>query len=246
MPYIILYRDTKQSIILAKHMSATKAFDSTPKRYVVAVNESLTSKRSLQAAARLAKPCDVICVFHVVDCHRILTEAEEAEFQSLMKRHNDKQARKIPPVKSGTFSYTASVINRQEAGKSEQFMRIIALRRANEIVRKYKQYGYNVMVVDVDETADEGMENAHPLVLLGHKIAVAARDFEPTYVVMGAGSYTAHTVDQYYGKPNPGASTSDAVSPDPDVNNVLFTVTEIVADHEATNTSLIAVTNTYH
>ena len=125
-----------------------------PTRYVVAVNESNSSKAALHAAARLAKPGDSISLFHVLDYSRRLNEIEQDEYESLLagKYLKTSTGRPVPATKAGTPSFTTTVLLKKNKDKLKEFARITAVKRAQDIVSKFKRYGYNVMLMDI---ADE-------------------------------------------------------------------------------------------
>jgi hypothetical protein len=229
-------RDAKTSIIIGKAAAPADR----PVRYVVAVNESRSSKAALHAAARLAKPGDAICLFHVLDYGRRLNALESDEYEHLLSGQNllTSKGKPVPVTKEGTPSYTTSVLRKRNAEKLKEFSKIVAVRRAQDIVHKFKRYGYNVMLMDIadEEVAADPMNLPHPIVQLSDKIVKAALDFNPTYIVMGVGNYDQQTVQKYYELP----SKDGSATPDPDRFNTFTTITEQVVDNPLIQCSVIA------
>lgn len=239
-----ILRDAKNSIVVAKAQINTRR----QVRYVVAVNESQSSKAALIAAARLAKPGDAICVFHVLDYSRQLNSTEREEYEKLLSGQHltTSKGKPIPVTKPGTPSFTTSVLRKKNADLLKEFAKITAVKRAQDIVFKFKRYGYNVMLLDINDEEvgvdDEQGNPVHPIVHLANKIAKAAIDFDPTYLVMGIGNYDRRTIQRYY-ESLPNSSNGEmrlASDLDPDRWNTFTTITEQVVDNPLVTCSVIA------
>ena len=210
-----------------------------PARFVVAVNDSISSKRCLDAVVSLAKPCDIISLFHVIDYHRNLTPEEESQYNALTEDEAAEESEKaIPVVKSGSVSYTTQAINRKSGVELLAFKKLAAIRRANNVMLKFKRLGYNVMIVDMDYDVD--IRTGHPVVELGSKIAKCADEFDPTYLVVGIGNYNEGCLRKYYAISNQTKLDLSAVGSQNN-SHVLLTVAEIVTDSVNVNCSIIAV-----
>lgn len=215
----------------------------SPARFVVAVNESRSSQAALHAAARLAKAGDVICLFHVLDRHRHLSTGERKQLEDVtghLHETTQKAIAKAPVLKRGAPEYTKTVLEKYEHDKARRFHQLHAERRGQRIMKMFKQYGYNVMIMNADSEDEErhvdNVNLSHPIVRLANKIANVAVDLKPTYLVMGIGNYDSRTIGKYYEAPNhpPVASNNT------DRYNTLTTITEVVADHPLVRCSVIA------
>ncbi len=231
-----------------------------PCRYVVAVNESDASMFALELAARLAKPCDSICVFHVIDTYKALTTEEEKLYLNAYERDC---------MKKKSQSSSLSALTHYEVVFRKDFVRAVALQRAEYIVNRYKAFGFNVLVLDdEDENTLALDDDVHPILHLADKIACAAAELSPSFLVMGSGNYSSGTLAKYYninlekalpqsaykvqiqskefhGVPSDIAleeaiRVSAEENDRNDSNNVLLTITECVADHHISNYSIIA------
>lgn len=209
---ILRYANT--SIVFAKSHAVQLDM---PVRYVVGVNESASSRYALQLAARLAKPCDVITVFHVVDPYRLYITPEEVraafaldgvdaavDNAAIRASHNDPH--EIPHVTPGSPSYVTNVFARKSAYKVRELQYAAALARSRRIVATYKRYGYNVSVIDdsandpddFDDIQEDPLHPPHPVVRIGSKIATVAADMNPTFLILGSGNYSTGTLRKYY------------------------------------------------
>lgn len=142
---------------------------------------------------------------------------------------------KTPIVKlnDNKISLTKKVLEKQEKDKLIEFTRIHALRRAQNVILKYKQLGYNVLLVDNDNNYNNNLNNTiHPIVALSNRISKYAMTLQPTYLVMGIGNYGKVTIDKYYSSLNKNTKNID--------NTAFTTISELIIDNPLVKCSVVA------
>lgn len=200
---LLCVRLFSNSVMIVKSVSAVV---DGAYRFVVAVNESPSSRRALEMAAKLARPCDSICVFHILDTYRGVLRSSTTNlgtyFEDIGSEPGSPKFANAADAQSDAIDGSFFAMSNAHSKRQREWKQAVldANRRADSISARYKKKGFNVVVVDPVEEEFEGdvvaQQSLRPEdndifpyeALLASKIVSASCSLSPTFLILGIGN----------------------------------------------------------